>query len=59
MKTDGQRFVVVEFSKRPSPAESKYHSFDFETVAVVKGVSNTMCNIFMADSLLSLGTVIQ
>lgn len=37
---DGKRHVVAFFSKRTSPAESKYHSYELETLAVVNSVKH-------------------
>lgn len=35
---DGKRHVVAYYSKRTSPAESKYHSYELETLAVVNSI---------------------
>ena len=37
---DYKRCVEVQFSKRTSPAESKYRSFDLETVVVVNYIKH-------------------
>ncbi|MBF2463463.1 hypothetical protein ICI39_14115, partial [Listeria welshimeri] len=35
-----KRSVVGYFSKRTSPAESQYHSYDLETLAVVNSIKH-------------------
>lgn len=37
-KRDGKNHAVAYFSKRTSPAESRYHSYELETLAVVNAV---------------------
>jgi transposase InsO family protein len=37
---NGKRHVVAYFSKRTSPAESKYHSYELETLAVVNSIKH-------------------
>jgi hypothetical protein len=37
-KYDGQNKVVAYYSKRTSPSESKYHSYELETLAIVKAL---------------------
>lgn len=39
-QTDGKKHVVSYFSKVTQGAESKYHSYELETLAVVKGLQN-------------------
>jgi hypothetical protein len=41
MQKHGESFRPIEyFSQKTSPEESKYHSFEFETLAVVKALKN-------------------
>jgi hypothetical protein len=37
-KYNGQNKVVAYYSKRTSPSESKYHSYELETLAIVKAL---------------------
>jgi hypothetical protein len=37
-KIDGKNRVVEYYSKRTSPAESRYHSYELETLAVVNAI---------------------
>ncbi|XP_047543250.1 uncharacterized protein LOC125075584 [Vanessa atalanta] len=37
---DNKRSVVAYYSKRTSPAESQYHSYDLETLAVVNSIKH-------------------
>lgn len=39
-KTDGTKHVVAYFSKATQGAESRYHSYELETLAVVKALQN-------------------
>ncbi|CAK1540872.1 unnamed protein product [Leptosia nina] len=39
-EVDGKRRVVGYYSKRTSPAESNYHSYELETLAVVNGIKH-------------------
>ena len=40
---DGQRKVVGYFSRRTTPAEEKYHSYELETLAAVKSFKHWEC----------------
>jgi hypothetical protein len=37
-KIDGKNRVIEYYSKRTSPAESRYHSYELETLAVVNAI---------------------
>jgi hypothetical protein len=39
-KVEGKNRVVEYYSKRTSPAESRYHSYELETLAVVNAVKH-------------------
>lgn len=39
-KTDGAKHVVAYFSKATPGAESRYHSYELETLAVVRALQN-------------------
>lgn len=39
-KVDGTPHVVAHYSRRTTPAESKYHSYELETLAVVNAVKH-------------------
>lgn len=39
-KLDGERRIIGYFSKRTTPAESRYHSYELETLAIVNALKN-------------------